>query len=284
MIQEQMNLDKKSLNPNVNSAANIRRRINHPDCEQPFKYDVCGPHLTISLELVPGTFIAPGQTNTQGGAAGQAFAGMQAMAATSLDPGADMQALSDMLDSIDGNKVGIAIPLVDYGYSGTFSNAAISVGMSGGKTLRAIGPPDSDYRTELRGRVTIDEYTPFVIRGSFSAPLAEFVNTVYTPRETISDSFTSVAPWLSDERATIVLDSTQQMADEIANTMGVPAGMVQSMKEKGTMPESSPSGTGSSAGGSGGVVKCTCECKMKPFADELCKLLCEDEFAACESP
>ena len=284
MMQEQMNLDKQSLNPNVDSAAKVTRRLNHPDCEQPFKYNVCGPHLSISLGLRPGTFILPGQTNTQGGAAAQAFAGLQAMSVTSLDAGADAKAIAEKLDSIDGNRVSIVIPLVDYGYSGSFTNAAISVGMSGGITLRAFGPPDEQYRTELLGRVTIEEYTPFIIRGTFSAPLAEYVDSVYTTRETISGSFTSVAPWQNDERVTFRLDSTQQMADDIANAMGLSAEMIQSMKEKGTMPGSSASGPATSSEASNKVVECTCECKMKPFADELCELLCEDEFAACDDP
>ena len=283
MIEEQMNLDKESLNPNVDSAVNTSRRLNHPDCEEPFKYSVCGPHLIISLGLMPGTFIVPGQTNTQGGPAAQVFAAMQAMSATSLNAGADAQALSDWLDSIDGNKVGIAIPLIDYGYSGTISNAAINVGMSGGKTLRAIGPPDENSRTELRGSVTIDEYSPFVISGSFRAPLAEFDESgAYRSQETISGRFTSAAPWLNDERVTFEMDSIQEMADDIADTMGIPAGMINAMKEDGTMPGYSSSGTNTGAGGSSTEVGCNCECSTKPFADELCELYCEEEFAACE--
>lgn len=285
MIQQQMNLDKESLNPNVDSAANISRRLNQPDCSQPFRYNVCGPHLTISLGLVPGTFIIPGQTNTQGGIAAQAFAGMQAMAATSLFAGDEAKALSERIESIDGHKVGIAIPLIDYGYSGTISNAAISVGMRGGKSLRAIGPPDQNQRTELRGSVTIEEYTPFVISGTFRAPLAEFDESGnYNQRETISGSFTSVAPWLSDARVTIEMDSIQDMADEIADTMGIPAGMVNRMKEDGTMPGYSSSNSGSSSSSSSMEVGCNCECDTKSFADELCEMLCEEEFAACEKP
>ncbi len=285
MIQEQMTLDKTSLNPNVDSAAKISRRTNNPDCPEPFKYSVCGPYLGISLSLVPGTFITPGQANTQGGTAGQIFAGFQAMAATSLDVGDSFQELGDRLDSIDGNRVSIAIPLIDYGDSGSFSNASISVGMSGGKTLHAIGPPDENQRTELRGSVTIDEYTPFIIRGTFRAPLAEFDESgAYVSRETVSGSFTSVAPWQSDSRVTLLLDSTEEMADDIADAMGLPAGMINAMKADGSMPGSSSTGPTTGPSSSNRVVDCTCECKIKPFADELCEMLCEEEFAACESP
>jgi hypothetical protein len=36
---------------------------------------------------------------------------------------------------------------------------------------------------------------------------------VYQRRDTVTGTFTSVAPWLSDERATIINDSVEVMAD-----------------------------------------------------------------------
>ena len=286
MVAEQMNLDKETLNPNVSGAAKVSRRPNQPDCREPFKYDVCGSHLIIGLGLVPGTYITPGQTSTQGGMAAQVFSGLQAMSQTSMwDTHERAQHLTGVIDSIDGSQVGIAIPLIDYGYSGTIFNASIYVDMSGGRTWRAIGPPNAQYRTRLTGRVTIEEYSPFAIRGSFVAPLAEFVETVYTPRQTVSGTFTSVAPWLADERTEILLDSVQDMADDIANTMGIPAGMIESMKQDGTFPGSTSTGTGSGSSSANAVGKeCTCECNMKMFADELWELMCEEEFAACPAP
>jgi hypothetical protein len=293
MIEEQMNLDKESLNPNVDNAVGISRSPNQPACSEPFKYTACGPHLSISLELMPGTFIIPGRSNAQGGVVAQTFGGLQAMAATSLSVEAEMEAFDAALKAIDGSAVSIVIPLIDYGFTGSFNNASISVRMSGERRWSAIGPADEQQRSRLTGRVTIEEYTPFVIRGSFVAPLAEFVPSgfpdqppIFTPRDTITGSFTSVAPWLSDERTEIILDPQQQMADEIANTLGVPADMIYSMKQDGTMPGTPSAGAGSGASsGSGGSIQtgCSCECEMKPFADELCELFCEEEFAACKS-
>ena len=45
---------------------------------------------------------------------------------------------------------------------------------------------------------------------------------------------------------------------------------------------------GAPAGGSGGAGAitdgdCSCECDYRQFADELCELFCEEEFAACDS-
>lgn len=201
--------------------------------------------------------------------------------------------LAGLLEGIDGHSVSIDVPLFDYGQTPSFSNAAITVGMANEKSYSAIAPMDQNGMTPLTGQVSITEYTPFVIKGTFSAALAEYVAgsgpnspPVYQSRGNVSGSFTSVAPWMGDERITIIHDSQEQMADDIMNSLGVPAGMAQSMREDGTLPASmggSPGGgAGSSGGGAVGTPECTCECDMKPFADELCNMLCEEEFAACD--
>lgn len=297
MIAEQMNLDKAALNPHVSRSTDISRQVNVHDCREPFRYTVCGPHMTISLSLMPGTWAGPGLSTTQGGLAAQAFGGLQAMAQSNpFDAQTVMQELTARLDRIDGSEVNIAIPLIDYGFTGSFDNAHISVRMSGERIWHAIGPPNINGDTPLTGQVTIEEYTPFVVRGSFVAPLAEIMlsaqqEPVYTPRQTVTGTFTSVAPWQKDERAQILqLDTQEQIADDIANTLGVPPGMVHSLKQQGAIPGGpSPAGGGGAGGGGsgGGAVQsqdCTCECSTRPFADELCELLCEEEFAACDVP
>jgi len=55
-------------------------------------------------------------------------------------------------------------------------------------------------------------------------------------------------------------------------------------------PESTHSDSGQPATATGTknqadqVVECTCECDIRLSADELCQMLCEEEFAACEDP
>jgi hypothetical protein len=79
------------------------------------------------------------------------------------------------------------------------------------------------------------------------------------------------------------------MAEDIVNSMGLPADMVYKMKQEGTLVPQGFSSSGSSgaapvsAGGGGGMSggDCSCECGMREFADELCELFCEEEFAAC---
>lgn len=295
MINQQMNLDKETLTADVSSATVISRHTNNGNCPEPFKYDVCGPYLSITLSLMPGTYIIPGSATAQGGAAAQVFGGLQAMSQTSMfDTTERVQELTARLDSIDAHHVNIAIPLIDYGETGSFSNARIDVGMSGERQWSAIGPMDQHYRSPLTGRVTIEEYTPYVIRGSFVAPLAEFLPgagpndpPIFTPRQTISGTFTSVAPWLADERVTMINDTREEITDDVVNTLGISPEMVYRLKQDGTIPggdDAPVPGAGSSSGGGLLSNECTCECDTMETADELCELLCEQEFAACENP
>jgi hypothetical protein len=292
MVEAQMQLDKESLNANVSGATRVQRRPRQPDCPEPFKTHACGPQTTINLGLAPGTYIQPGQTNTSGGVAGQAFGGLQAMAQTSMwDTGPRMKVLADAIDGIDGSQVSIAMPLIDYGFTGTVDNAAISVDMSGDKQYRAIGAPDESGWPPLIGRVTIEEYSPAVMIGSFSAQLGELETSasgqpVLRSRGTVSGTFTVAAPYQADERSQIILDSTEEMADDIANAMGLPADMIYSMKQDGSLIDGAPPVPASPGSSGGGVLQtgCSCECSMREFADDLCELFCEEEFEACDIP
>lgn len=292
-VAEQMERDKKTLNPYVRNANRFKRTTMVSDCPNPFVYQACGPHVSISLSLAPGTYIGPGQTSAQGGTAAQVFGGLQAMSRTSMgDQRLTMEYLDASLKQIDASQVSIAIPMIDYGYSGSFNNAAIQVTMAGDRKLSAIGPPDATGFSRLTGRVSIDEYSPVLVSGTFSAPLAEFLEPLspdapprYVLRDTVSGSFRLIAPWLEDERVErLVLDTPEEMAYDIANTLGVSPDIIKKMQQDGAFNgQGGPSGGGGSGSGSGGTIEteCTCECSMRESADELCALLCEEEFAEC---
>jgi hypothetical protein len=289
MVQEQMNLDKQSLNPNVSASTQVNRSLNLPDCPEPFKYTPCGPQLSIGLSLMPGSYIIPGQTNTAGGAAGQVMSGLQAMAQTSMfDSQQRMEYLADTLETIDGSDVSITMPLVDYGYKGSFDRAAITVNMAGkDRSCTAITPSGETQMPRLAGRVTIEEYSPVVLIGSFVAPLVESVEGGgYRSCGTVSGRFTSVAPFQNHEGTEIVMEGTEEMTDDIVNSLGLPADMVYKMRQEGTLvPQgSNTSGSSGPSTGGGGTIggECSCECASREFADDLCELFCEEEFAACD--
>lgn len=293
MVARQIELDKTSLNAGVSRSAEVARYVRVAGCVEPFVYDACGPQLSINLNLVPGSYGALGMTTGDGGLAAQAFGGLMSMARTSMvDAGPVMQEIEAKLDQIDGHRVSISIPLIDYGFRGDFDNAAISVDMSGDRIWRAISHPDAVGRTRLTGSVTIEEYSPFMVRGRFTAPLAEFVENpsggpaLYQRRDTIRGRFNSLAPWLVDARVEVVQTAShEEIAEDIANALGLSPKTVQTLRDQGVIPQGNalPNASGGNSGG-GAIqtpVECTCECAIKSVADDLCQLLCEEEFAAC---
>lgn len=293
MLNEQINEDKKALTEHTSGGAVIRRSLMEHDCEEPFVYDPCGQQMSISLTLAPGNYLSLGQASAQGGLAGQMMGSMQAMAQTSaFDANEVVPELAAKMDAIDGSSVSIRTPLFDYGFSGSFSNAHISVTMRDGEILTSRGAMDSTCRAPLTGQVTIEEYTPFIVRGSFSARVVEFgappENSCQAPitrSESVSGTFASVAPWRQDERVVVVQDSVEVMKEDIMSALGVSAGMAIPMDGDGGPGGSgsgSPSSSASVGGGPMGGAACTCECEIKDIADELCAMLCEEEFAVCE--
>lgn len=295
MVQEQVNLDKETVNPNVSNSTTLSRKPREPGCAEPFRYQPCGPQMTISLSLMPGTYATLGHSNTHGGAGGQLLGSISAMAATSRTDGMEtMKYLAEINERIDGHTVQIIFPLIEYGAGASFSNASITVAMAGKKVYSAVGPLDENYHPPLTGQVNIEEYTPHVIRGSFSANLAELLPgagpndpPIWTARGNVSGTFTSVAPFAGDERNIVIRDSDEQIANDALNALGLPPGMINRIKEDGNFPGGSGDpGVGNSGGSSSGGglddSDCTCECGQKATADELCQMLCEEEFAACD--
>ncbi|MDX1480547.1 MAG: hypothetical protein R3315_02665 [Woeseiaceae bacterium] len=284
VVARQMELDKDGLSKNVDGAVELARRPNQPGCPEPFRYAPCGPHLQLNLQLTSGTWGMPAQTTGAGGQAAQFFGALSAMSSQiGSDVGQYIQDVEARLESIPGSFVGIRFPMIEYGFSGTFDNADITVNMDGGRPLQAIGPPDQSGQSPLTGQVTIEEYSPFRIAGTFTAPLAEFVPggdgpPVYQRRETVSGTFNSVAPFLADERARPVQLSVQEVGEDVAGAFGLSPDVVDTLPQSGAPP---------AGGGQGGGIDarklCDCDCAARPFVPEICHAACAEEYAACEN-
>jgi len=291
MISEQKRLDKEALSPNAALSTSVSMRPELPPCDEPFRYEPCGPFTSVNMQLTPGTYLNLGQSAGSGGAASQVFSTMMGQAmANPFDAQQVMIELDEKLKSIDASHVSITMPYIDYGFTGSINNAMIST-VVGGMHMDSIGPMDSNQQTPLIGSVRIEQYTPMGMRGSFSAPLAYFEPApgpnqlpIYKRGPTLTGTFNQVAPWLEDGRSTrIELQSHAEMADDIGKALGVPSSTMRSLKQQGAIPGGAGPGASSGGGGSGGGLggDCDCDCASKDQVDELCELLCEEEFAAC---
>lgn len=140
------------------------------------------------------------------------------------------------LDDTPGITVALEVPGIDYGYTGTVSDARIRV--SGGRgnhdlisfASKPVDPhPPCTYGPPV-GRVTIEEFSPAILRGSYTAAVIEAAfprNVKRCPAasvvKNISGSFIVTAPLMQDQRGETDVSWYKEFAfSEAANF--VPAG------------------------------------------------------------
>ncbi|MCZ6863790.1 MAG: hypothetical protein O7I42_26660 [Alphaproteobacteria bacterium] len=187
--------------------AGVQRGPANPGCDPiSLRLNQCGPQLVITLSLdagvVPGLgFIggAGGVLSSMGGTGG---------VSGSAEEMAWLAQRQSQIQFAEGAMISIGVPRVDYGFSGFFTNADISVSKGGvGGTYIALHPKLAENnRYAPNGEVTILEFTPYVLRGEFSANLvdseemktASRQNPDLHPVKQIYGSFTVSAPWRGD--------------------------------------------------------------------------------------
>ena len=203
--------------------------------------------------------------------------------------------LDDMARQADaqtGSSVSIAIPLIDYGFTGSFSNASISMNRANSDShdsiYQAVGPRDSipgpGAEFPLSGKVTILEYTPWVMRGTFSAGMVDLAEADMSRDDpelevvhNISGSFNIIGPWRGDDRAQVIKPENIQrnVTQDVGSFF---EGSVAD--QSGTMDQSDPASTPAtkSSGGYG----CDCSCNFADSAPPQCVDQCNATFKACK--
>jgi hypothetical protein len=293
-VQEEVRQAMETLNPGLIAGSEVNRSPATAPCADAFVDIACGPMTTISLELLPGGMYGSGWTSSgRGGVFGQ-FAGMMSgMGQISQQEfGGMMKDAVAAQESMDGAKVTVSFPLIDYGFTGDFDNASLEVSAKGRETYKAIGPQDTQpgpgSRYPLSGYVKIEQYTPWEMTGSYSGDLVN-IDKQRTLGEdanlpidrTVSGRFHIVAPWKDDDRT--IIEFTEDPTDSV--TADVEQMMGGLSNENRQIIEDAVSGNTPSAPSGGSLENvCTCECGTQAQSDELCALMCEEEFAACDTP
>lgn len=235
-----------------------------------------------------------------------------------------------------GDQVRLKIPRIDYGFTGTFDHARIRL-VRGGNPMAALVADPAAYAglrqgegqdlhaldlqsCEPNGHVTIDEYTPDLLRGSFSGQLVEkYRRTEHglsaacepplTVVRNISGRFWVATPWLLDDRYegpepvdTLVEDFAADWMEQMG--IMIPAMEARLPEESGPPPSpgSPPNpGPGTGAGGAAVIEQCDCSCagyeKVKALerraretgfvatardqAISMCAMQCMAQYAAC---
>ncbi len=293
-VSGQMRQDASTLTPWSANSATVKR---NPDDRcvigQPFEYLACGPSTTISLALMPGMWGSFDYATTQGGAVGQFLNALSGMGQSAS--GDTLDNLAAQSNSRDGTSITLVIPLIDYGYTGSFRNAAISMNRAGSKNqlgiYQAIGPADAIPGTEiefpLSGTVIIEEYSPVVLRGSFSGAMVDASvadslgdDPVLPVLVNLSGTFNVIAPWRGDSRA--VVRSSEDIERAVRQDLrtifkDAPAGATGEVSA--SEPEIAIPGWSQQA--SVGQT-CECSCNIADSAPQTCAQACEGTFKACK--
>ena len=291
---EAMNEDVSELTPYSSNGAIVKRSPRGPICVMsgPFEFLACGPSTIISLALAPGMYGSLDHTTTQGGQAAQFIDQLLGMGAVS-GPGT-LEELARQADAVDGSSINIIIPLIDYGFAGSFSNAAISMNRAHQKThysvFEAIGPRDAlpgpEIGFPLSGQVTILEYTPWVLRGTFSALMVDKAQSdmtvddpVLTAVHKLSGQFNIIGPWRGDDRAQVATrEDLQRSVRQDLGSVFHPSGVGQT----GADTTSYSPGPASSGTANGGGPACDCSCNLADQAPPVCLETCGGTFQACQ--
>ena len=148
-------------------------------CKRPFEAAPCGPISDIGLTLLPDTaFLAEelAQPSVSGERKFRLFddivqEGSESFVSEMMD---DYMAINQQ----DGGSVDITIPQIQPGFTGVISHAHINVSKAIGDkgNYRAIGPWVGSCKDGYRpstGTVTIEEFSKYILRGTFSAKLVD---------------------------------------------------------------------------------------------------------------
>ena len=284
------------------------QKMNSP-CTWPFEARPCGPLTRIELQLLPDTAQMLDEIDDSTMSMERRMRVLDAIVKKGEEhvPTDIVQGLKEIREE-DGWRVGIKIPQIQPGFTGTVSNAHIRVekairsdGSANG-AYRAIGPgwvgpckgPGLKYHPSS-GQVEISEFTKNNLRGTFSARLVDQVKACQSApiATTISGSFsiTSInwgqaAPELSEEE---ILDQTIEETNELLPGF-ITDDMREYIKEKarkeGQKQEQSQQEKAENKKTSVWE-QCDCRCEMKdnfcalnPTAE--CCVLCQPLFKACK--
>jgi hypothetical protein len=271
---------------------------NRPRCAEPFGATGCGPIMGIRLNLASGTPADPWKITGTGEATGQFMSQLTAIAdhgvfATDRALDASLQAMEDT----QGGWIDITIPAVEYGFSGSFDNAMITVnGGKGSGKLEARGPMDSQpgrgFNFWHSGSVTIDEFTPLILRGSFSAQLTDMSRidfdalgedpTLPVDRN-IQGRFVISSPWKADPAVEVLQAEGPEGAEQVRQDMAeaFPESVNFDLDER-----RAAAGSGDGSGQSIGIGKlddfpaCSCSCQLADIPKN-CRATCKPMVLAC---
>ena len=279
-------------------------------CEGAFIDRVCGPMTRIGISLVPDAALFLEDISQPGVGLEQVSAvlgGVQDHGGNEFVH--DLATAFDEISRTEGGHIEIALPLIEFGDTGTFDNALISVSKAtdssggGGGSFVTVGParvggcpPDGYF--PFSGSVTIEEASEEILRGHYTARLVDRDQSktepcldTYDVYETVTGSFSLANPPLGEhDKPPPAADTADHLINEVSKMF--PGLITPEMQAtiRARAAEADASDANEDAGAAGEAVailspaECDCTC-MKSFeivqSNPECFDPCESQFRQC---
>lgn len=281
----------------------VRMQAYNPGCDEPFRFHPCGPSLSIGLSLTPGALV--GSDVDIAGSTGRWFGQIRNMVTNKSAIAKGRAATRKRLSQMEGAYVNIQIPDISYGFTGSFSNALITVSGRDDVRYQSIGPNDvmpqaMQPHYPLSGNVTIEEFTPVILKGRFSARLVDMDRVEPGTRtlpihRTVDGQFSITAPWDGDPDIERMVPSDEAAIQSLTEAFPFAfGGGLKELARRHDVPFPSrpggPSGggpSGSSADSSAGagftrVRSCDCDCQPLESFSSYCRPICAVKVRYCQ--
>ncbi len=202
----------------------------------------------------------------------------------------------------EAQKITIVLPMIDYGYSGTFNNVKISVTEKNETFTSAKRDEYSGMYSEFTGSVTIEEYSPYNMAGTYSGTLYSYVETNAPYRGpspdqqvkqfkidrngSINGEFNILSPWEDDDRMNEGIDFQSAMVDPMKNDIkklaaqyGIDVDVDKEFEQVEANARQNERGSSSSSNIYG---DCNCSCNFIQSATPTCQTSCRAAFDVCK--
>lgn len=201
--------------------------------------NLCGPQLAITLRRQSASSDMMTATMGTAGFVVQALAGAGAMLDNLPEVVESARQARRESEYTEAGTIQLSMPYVDYGFTGRLTNVRMTVTREGGGEYLAVGPRDIEPGGMTlfppSAEVTIEDYTPTFMAGTFSAqlidpkslpggtiPLASRESRPTLPvARRIEGRFFLTAPWRDDDRTqgTLLDDPEASMLIDVSEML-----------------------------------------------------------------
>ena len=281
------------------------RAVDLPKCDRPFVARACGAATSIGMlrnigntgmltEALRPEMSLERMVDVMGGVAAQGGGNINSK----------LYEAHVRNQSTDGASISLVFPRIDYGFTGSFSNARIDVSKAiteqnkNPGSYEAIGPGyvgecGEGYFPQT-GKVTIDEASRQVLRGSYSATLID--NSTMDGCESLSIAksvtgrFSIALPVLGDNKArhTVTEDDVDDLIEDInqmvpglyTGELGERARAVakQKLREREERRQAREAAREAVV-----EVNCDCDCATQETAEPVCQQRCAPVYDICNN-